>query len=73
MDAGDSLPDAADHPVQDIQWTELGGNGNVDGTEVYSRKCKNGVPKIYGRKIMFVRFVHTVHFRNAIVYAERSE
>lgn len=22
---------------------------------------------------MFVRFVHTVHFQNAIVYAERSE
>ena len=73
MDAGDSLPDAADHPIQNIQWIELGGNSNIDGAEVYGRRDKERISKIYERKLMFVPFVPHVPFQNVIVYAERSE
>lgn len=30
-------------------------------------QCEDGISKIYGRKIKFVRFVHTVRFKNVIV------
>lgn len=73
MDAGDSLPDATDHPIQDLQRIELGGNSNVDGTEVYSGQCEDGISEIYERNLMFVTNVTHVTFQNAIVYAERSE
>ncbi len=72
MDEGDPVPDAEDYPVQVLQPIKLGRGGDADGAEVHGWECKNGVSKIYGRKLIFVRFVHTVQFQNAIVYAERS-
>lgn len=33
---------------------------------------KDGVSKVYGRKIKFVRFVRTFRFESDKVYAERS-
>ena len=62
MDAGNPLPDAADHPVQVLQGADLGGSGHFDGTEVLLGKCKNGVSKIYGEKLMFVTNVTHVTF-----------
>ena len=67
MDAGNTLPDAADNPVQVLQGAELGGSGHADGTKVYGGRSKNGISEIYGKNVMFVRFVRTVRFESAIV------
>ena len=40
----------------------MGAGGGKDGQESHSRQCEDGTGKIFERKIMFVRFVHTVRF-----------
>ena len=57
MDEGDPVPDAADHPVQDIQWTELGGNGDANEMQGWRRDNSKRSTEIFEEKLKVVRFV----------------
>ena len=40
----------------------MGSGGSKDWAEGYKRQWKDGIWKIYGRFLKFVRFVHIVRF-----------
>lgn len=57
MDAGDSLPDAADHPVQVLQPVELGRGSDTDEMQGRRRDNSKRSTEIFEEKLKIVRFV----------------